>query len=106
MRASIDIFAMTARKANSVKETREMLLEMDEKLKRAEDCGKTINLEEVKTVMVMWMDDETKRCLVKDLRKEYRELRRAVNEHVEAMVTEAHVHSLLSSAPCTPSSNP
>ncbi len=51
LRASIDISAMTAMKSKSVKETREMLLEMDERLKKAEDCGKTINLEEVKTVI-------------------------------------------------------
>ena len=29
-----------------------MLLELDEKMKKVEDCGKTVSLEEVKTAMV------------------------------------------------------
>jgi hypothetical protein len=69
MQAHMDAKNMVGRKAKSVLDTKMMLVEMDERLRKLEECGKEVDMEQMKTVMVMWMDEETKKHLEKDLRK-------------------------------------
>ena len=43
LKAVIDVMAMAAKKAKNVRETRDLLLELDEKLRRATECGKKVD---------------------------------------------------------------
>ena len=66
IQAQVDLMIMAGKKAKSAKETKELLVELDERLRRIEECGKISDFEQVKTILVMFMDEETKRHTVKE----------------------------------------
>ena len=61
-----------------------MLVELDEKRRRVEEVN-TVDEEQLKTVLTMMLDDETRRYTAKEQRGTYAELRRAVNEFLSVV---------------------
>ena len=84
IQAAMDLITMASRRAKNPKEMKGMLVELDEKRRRVEEVN-TVDEEQLKTVLTMMLDDETRRYTAKEQRGTYAELRRAVNEFLSVV---------------------
>ena len=83
IQAAMDLITMSSRRAKNSKELKGML-ELDEKRRKAEEV-KEVDEEQLKTVLTMMLDEDTRRYTAKEQRGSYAELRRAVNEFLSVV---------------------
>lgn len=84
IQAQVDLVRMAGRRARDERELKRMVVELDEKRKMAEEVAK-VEETQLKTVLVMMLDDETRKHTVGAQRRGYKELRAAVDGFLSAV---------------------
>jgi hypothetical protein len=82
----IDLMGMGKKRARDVRDLKRMLLDLDEKKRKLEEIGRQkVEEEQMKTIVVMMLDEETRKHTVAAQKGDHKLLRYAVDDFVGAV---------------------